>query len=80
MLDPRQRELMGMGLDDLLEALASPEPGSVNHEFTKALIQGRVAEMQRDSARDSLRWARLTAFATAGATPIALTALLVAGF
>lgn len=76
MLDPRQRELMGMGLDDLLEALASPEPGSVNHEFTKALIQARVAEMQRDS----VRWARLTALATAGATLIALAALLVAVF
>lgn len=78
MLNPRQRELMGMGLDELLEALASPEPGSVNHEFTKALINARVAEIQRDAAGDSLHWARLTTLATAGATLIALAAFLVA--
>jgi hypothetical protein len=66
MLNPRQRELARMGVDDLLGALTSPEPGSINHEFTKALIQTRIAMMQRDTARDALRWARLSALGTMG--------------
>lgn len=78
MADPRQRELMGMDLDGLLEALTSPEPGSVNHEFTKMLIQDRIAEKQREANRDALRWARLSALGTTGATLISLAAFLVA--
>jgi hypothetical protein len=78
MADSRQRELMDMELDGLLDALSSPEPGSVNHELTKMLIQARIAEMQRDAARDAVRWARLSALGTAVATLIALVAFLVA--
>jgi hypothetical protein len=69
---------MEMELDGLLDALSSPEPGSVNHELTKMLIQARIAEMQRDAARDAVRWARLSAFGTAVAALIALVAFLVA--
>lgn len=78
MPDARQRELLGMGLDDLLEALTDPEVGSANHELTKVLIQARVAQLQRDTARDSLSWARLSALAALGASLIALAAFLVA--
>jgi hypothetical protein len=77
MPNSRQEALMRMGLDELFEALISPEPGSTNHELTKALIQARIAEIQREGARDSLRWARLSALATAGATLIALAAILI---
>lgn len=80
MSDPRQRELLAMGVDDLLEALTSPQVGSANHELTKALIQVRIAEMQKEAASDSVRWARLAALATAGATAIALAAFFVAIF
>lgn len=80
MTNARQRELMAMDLEELLDALSSPEPGSVNHELTKALIQARIAGMQRETARESLRWARLASLATAGASAIALTAFLVAIF
>jgi len=68
---------MAMDLDELLEALTDPEPGSVNHEFTKMLIQARVAAMQQDAARDAVRWARLQAFGTMIAAIIAVVALLV---
>lgn len=66
-----------MDLDGLLGFLRSPQPGSPNHELTKALIQVRVAELERETARDSLRWAKLTAFSTAVASIIAVIALLV---
>jgi len=78
MSDARQRALMGMGLEELLEALDSPLPGTTNHELTKALIQARIAGMQRDTARDAIRWARISALGTATATLIALAALLIA--
>lgn len=66
-----------MDLEELLEALTSPEPGSVNHEFTKTLIQVRVAERQQEAARDAVRWARLSALGTVGAALIAVVAFLV---
>lgn len=66
-----------MDLEELLVALASPEPGSANHELTKMLIQARIAEMQRETARDGLRWARLSALGTLGAALIGLTAFLI---
>ena len=69
---------MSMELDDLLEALASPQPGSPNHELTKMLIQARIAEMQREAAREALRWARMSALGTVAATLIALVAFLIA--
>lgn len=69
-----------MQLNELLDALSSPTPESINHELTKALIQARIAEMQRDTARDAVRWARTAALSTVAATLIALAALLVAAF
>jgi hypothetical protein len=68
---------MAMDLDELLEALADPEPGSVNHELTKSLIQARIAELQRDTAHDALHWARLSAVGTVVAALIALVAFLI---
>lgn len=78
-MDPeRAKRLVEQPVDDLLEALAGPQPGSEAHELLKAAIQVRIAEEQRDAARDALRWARLTSIATAAATLIALAALLIA--
>jgi hypothetical protein len=73
-MDPRQRELVAMDLDELLEAITSPEPGSVNHEFTKMLIQNRIAEKAREANRDALHWARLSALGTALAALVSLAA------
>lgn len=68
----------GKSVEELLDELTGPQVGSVAHEQIKAAIQVRVAELQREAARDSLAWAKLTALATAAATVIALIALLVA--
>jgi len=68
---------MAMDLEELLEALHSPVPGSANHELTKMLIQARIAERERDAARDAVRWARLQAFGTMIAAIIAVVAFLV---
>jgi hypothetical protein len=68
----------GKSVEELLDELTGPQVGSVAHEQIKAAIQVRIAELQREAARDSLAWAKLTALATAGATVIALVALLVA--
>ena len=43
-----------------------------------AALQVRIAEMQRDGARDALRWAKLSALSTAGASVLALVALVIA--
>jgi hypothetical protein len=68
----------GKSIEDLLGQLTDSEPGSVAHEQVKAAIEVRIAEIQREAAGDSLRWAMLTAFAESLATVIALVALLVA--
>jgi hypothetical protein len=68
----------GKTVEELLDEITGPQVGSVAHEQIKAAIQVRVAELQRDAARDSLAWAKVTALATAAATAIALTALLIA--
>jgi hypothetical protein len=68
----------GKTVEELLDQLVGPEVGSAAHEQIKAAIQVRIAELQSEAARDSLAWAKLTALATAGATAIALVALLVA--
>lgn len=78
MLTPREHELLAMDLNELLEALGSPEPGSPNHELTKMLIQTRIAEMQRETARDTLHWMRLSSVGALASALVALTALLVA--
>jgi len=56
------------------------EIGSRAHEQAKAAIQVRVAEEQREAARDNLRWARIVGVSTGLATLIALVALLVSLF
>ena len=76
-MDSRQRSLIAMDLEELLEALTSPVPGSVNHEFTKMLIQARVVERQQDAAREAVHWARLSALGTIVAALIAMVAFLV---
>lgn len=78
MSDGRTERIEGRSVDELLAALMDAEPGSFAHEQTKAAIQVRIAEIQRDAARDALLWGRTTALATAGATIIALVALLAA--
>ena len=68
----------GKTVEELLDALSGAQVGSTAHEQIKAALQVRIAELQRDAARDSLAWAKVTALATAAATAIALTALLIA--
>jgi hypothetical protein len=68
----------GKNVEELLDQFVGPEVGSAAHEQITAAIQVRIAELQSEAARDSLAWAKLSALATAGATAIALIALLVA--
>lgn len=75
---PRERELMGMDLNELLEALSSPLPGTPNHELTKMLIQARIAEMQRETTRDTLHWMRLSSVGVLASALVAVVALLIA--
>ena len=67
-------------VDELLADFAAPraEPGSMVFETMRATLDVRIAEMQRDAARDAVRWARLSAISTVAASLIALVALLVA--
>jgi hypothetical protein len=68
--------------DELLEAYVAPtaSPGSIVDNAMRAVLDVRIAEMQRDAARDSLLWAKLAAVSTSLAALIALIALLVATF
>lgn len=72
------RRIEGKTIEELLAELTDSEPGSREHEQVKAAIEVRIAEIQREAAGDSLRWAMLTAFAESLATAIALVALLIA--
>lgn len=80
MAEPRHAWIIDSSADELIEhfARAGVEPGSVVNEAMRAALQVRIAEMQRDAARDALTWAKLSAVATATAAVIALVALLVA--
>ena len=78
MSDRRTERFEGKSLDELLASLMDAEPGSPAHEQTKAAVTVKVAEIQRESALKGVKWAKLTSVATAGATGIALVALLVA--
>ena len=68
----------GKSVEELLGALTDSQVGTIAHEQTKAAIQVRIAELQREAAADSLTWAKVAAISSAGATVIALIALLVA--
>jgi hypothetical protein len=70
--------IAALSTDELLVYLMSPVPGSPAHAVANATLQVRIAEMQRDAARDSLQWAKLAAVATMAATIIALAALIAA--
>jgi hypothetical protein len=49
----------GKSLDQLLEALVgTAEVGTAIHEQIKAAISAEIPRLQRDAARDSLRWAK----------------------
>jgi hypothetical protein len=77
--DDRLRRVRGKSTDELL-ALMDYEIGSLAHEQAKAAIQVRIAEEQRDAARDNLRWAKIVGVSTGLATLIALVALFVSLF
>jgi hypothetical protein len=72
--------IAALSMDELLVYLMSPVPGSPAHAVANATLQVRIAEMQRDAARDSLQWAKLAAVSTAVATAIAVVALVAALF
>lgn len=80
MTDENLGWIAGKDTDDLLASMMSPDPGSRVHEQLKTAIQVRIAEIQRDTARDSLRWAKLSAISTVLATAVAVIALLAALF
>jgi hypothetical protein len=62
--DDRLRRVRGKSTDELLAALMDYEIGSPAHEQAKAAIQVRVAEEQREAARDNLRWAKIVGVST----------------
>jgi len=72
--------IAALSTDELLIYLMSPEHGSPAHTVAMATLQVRIAEIQRDGARDALKWARLAAISTAAATVIAVVALVAALF
>jgi hypothetical protein len=72
--------IAALSLDELLVYLMSPQLGSPAHTVAMATLQVRIAEIQRDGARDALKWARLAAVSTATATVIAVVALVAALF
>lgn len=78
MADERTRRVEGKTVDELLASLMDYEVHSKAFEQTRAAIGVRVAELQKEAAEDAVLWAKITAVATAGATLIALVALLVA--
>ena len=78
--DDRLSRVKGRSTDELLAALMDSQPGSPAHEQAKAAIQVRIAEAQREAARDNLRWAKIVGVSTALATVIALIALFVSLF
>lgn len=55
------RRIEGKSVEELLSALTDSQVGSVAHEQVKAAIQVRIAELQREAARDSLTWAKIAA-------------------
>jgi hypothetical protein len=69
--------------EELLEHLTagSATPGSTIHHAILAALQVRIAErianVQRETAGNALRWARVSAIAAAVATVISLTALII---
>ena len=58
--------------------MGSGEVGSLAHEQLKAAIHVRIAELQRETAREALRWAKLSSVATAASSVLAVVALLIA--
>jgi hypothetical protein len=71
----------GKTVEELLsDLLTVAEVDSRAHRQIQAAIDVKIAELNRDAARDGLRWARLAAISTTVATVIALVALLVALF
>jgi hypothetical protein len=78
--DDRLRRVQGKSTDQLLAHLMDYEIGSLAHEQAKAAIQVRIAEEQREAAKDNLRWAKIVASSTVLATVIALAALLASLF
>jgi hypothetical protein len=71
----------GKTVEELLsDLLTVAEVDSLVHRQIQAAIDVKIAELNRDAARDGLRWARLAAISTTVATVIALIALLVALF
>ena len=70
----------GKSLSELLDMIERgyAEPGSSVGQAILATIQVRIAELQRDTAREAATWARWSALATGGAALIALVALLIA--
>ena len=76
----RHAYILEKSAEEIIEDLTKPvaEPGSIVHEAYLAALQVRIAEMQRDAARDALTWAKVAAVSTTLATAIALVALLIA--
>jgi hypothetical protein len=71
----------GRTVEELLsDLLTVAEVDSLVHRQIQAAIDAKIAELNRDAARDGLRWAQLAAISTPVATVIALIALLVGLF
>lgn len=65
-----------MNTSELLEYWAEPHD-PVEREFTKLVIEVRLAEINQATARNSLSWAKWTAIGTIAVAVIALGALVV---
>lgn len=79
MSDRGRERWEGKTLEELLaDLLTVAEVDSPVHRQIRAAIDVQLAELNREAARDQLRWAQLAAVSTAVATVIALAAFLVA--
>jgi len=87
MVEFENEHLKGKSLEQLVDDLGKPvaEPRSTIWEMYRAAIDAKIAErwvevarLQSEAADKMVTWGKLSALATAGATLIALVALLVA--
>lgn len=69
----------GKDADELLTYLAEcgAQPNSPVYSIVLTALNVRISEMQRDTARDTAKWAKWQGIGTLAAAIVALVALLV---
>ena len=66
-----------MGIPELAEEIGVVPPGTTNHELIKSTLFARIAELQDQTARRGLLWAKVSAGGALVAAIIAVVAFIV---